>query len=562
MVTVQLTLRPYQEKIETAITNAWLLVLNVLAVLPTGGGKTVLFSEIIRKHIGASCVIVHRQELVGQISLALAKCGIYHKIIAPKNVIKWIVQTHMEELGKNFYDPSAPCAVAGVDTLINKKGDPHYAMWFNQVTLWVIDEAHHLLANNKWGTAVELFPNAKGLGVTATACRADGKGLGRHVDGVMDIIVEGPTQRELINMGYLTEFKVFSPELDFDRSAVPVTASGDLSKPKLKLEIRKSRIVGDVVENYLKFAPGKLGATFATDIDTASDIARAFNAAGVPAEVISSKTPARTRVEIMRRFKRRELLQLVTVDIIGEGVDIPALEVISMARPTESFGLFVQFVGRVLRILEGKELAIIIDHVGNFTRHARVEDDPLTLIPFISLGREWSLDRRERRVKKDRDADLVATRVCKACTAEYVAYHKACPYCGEADVPAERSAPEFVDGDLTELTVEALATLRADVDKVDMTLEAFRAQMERTGVSDLIVGANVKRHRLLQESQAQLRESIAWWAGHQRAAQRPDSESYRRFYHTFGVDVLSAQVLKRPAAEALTERIDAVVART
>jgi ribosomal protein L32 len=213
-------------------------------------------------------------------------------------------------------------------------------------------------------------------------------------------------------------------------------------------------------------------------------------------------------------------------------------------------------VGRVLRILEGKTLAIIIDHVGNFTRHARVEDDPVTLVPFISLGREWSLDRRERRVKKDRDADLVATRVCKACTAEYVAYHKVCPYCGEADVPVERSAPEFVDGDLTELTAEALAALRADVGKVDTSLEDYRRQMARTGASDLIVGANVKRHRLKQEAQAALRESIAWWAGHQRAAQRPDSESYRRFYHSFGVDVLSAQALGRPAAEALTERIN------
>jgi superfamily II DNA or RNA helicase len=174
-----------------------------------------------------------------------------------------------------------------------------------------------LLEANKWGKAVELFPNAKGLGVTATACRADGKGLGRQADGVMDIIVEGPTQRELIDMGYLTDFKVFSPASGLDVEHVPITASGDYSKPKLKLQIRKSRIVGDVVENYLKFAPGKLGATFATDIDTASDISRAFNEAGVPAEVISSKTPARTRVEIMRRFKRRELLQLVTVSRSG-----------------------------------------------------------------------------------------------------------------------------------------------------------------------------------------------------------------------------------------------------
>jgi superfamily II DNA or RNA helicase len=554
-----LILRPYQTKLSGEIHAAWQYHQNVLAVLPTGGGKTVLFSNIIQKHIGASCVIVHRQELVGQISLALAKCGVRHKIIAPNKVIKWIVQSHMEELGNSFYDPGSSCAVAGVDTLLNRKDE--LAGWFNKVTLWVIDEAHHLLVNNKWGRAVALFPNAKGLGVTATPCRADGNGLGRHADGVMDVIVEGPTQKELIDAGYLTNFKIFAPPCDLDISDVPITASGDLSKPKLKLQIRKSRIVGDVVEHYLKFAAGKLGATFATDIGTASDIARAYNAAGVPAEVISSKTPINVRVETMRRFRRREILQLVTVDIIGEGVDIPALEVISMARPTESFGLFVQYLGRVLRILEGKDIALVIDHVGNVTRHARIEDDEYGR-PYISFNREWTLDRRERRTKKERDADLVATRICKACTAEYVAYFKSCPYCGEVDIPAERSAPEFVDGDLTELSAEALAALQGDVDRVDLPEEIVRRNMERGNAPGIAVGGAVKQHRKRQEAQAVLREAIAWWAGHQDAAGRPRSESYRRFYHTFGMDVLSAQALGRPAAEALTERVNKTIGRT
>jgi superfamily II DNA or RNA helicase len=528
---------------------------NVLAVLPTGGGKTVIFSDIIREHVGASCVIVHRQELVGQISLSLAKCGVYHNIIAPTAVVRWIVQMQMEELGANYFRPSAPCAVAGVDTLI-RKGD-ELASWFNQVTLWVIDEAHHLLEGNKWGKAAALFPNAKGLGVTATAVRADGRGLGRHADGLMDIIVEGPSQRELIRSGYLTDFKVFAPPLDFDRASIPVTASGDLSKPKLKTEIRKSRIVGDVVEHYLRLARGKLGATFATDIETASDIAAAYNEAGVPAEVLSSKTSARVRVEIMRRFRRRETLQLVTVDIIGEGVDIPALEVISMARPTESFGLFVQFVGRVLRILEGKEIALIIDHVGNFERHARVETDPVTGKPFISLGREWTLDRRERRSKGKKDDDIIPVKTCKICTAVYEAVYKLCPFCGALDVPAERSAPEFVDGDLTELDAAALALLYSERDKIDLPADIIRKNMERGGAPGLAAGGAAKQHRLRQEAQAALREAIALWAGHQRAAGRPDSESYRRFYHTFGTDVLTAQSLGRPAAEALTNRIQA-----
>lgn len=554
-------LRPYQDALRTGVYSAWQIIQNVLAVLPTGGGKTVLFSTIVGEHIGRSCVIVHRRELVGQISLSLAKCGIKHRIFAPEDVIPWIVQVHMAELGQNFVDPGAQCAVAGVDTLLSRKKE--LAAWCQQVTLWVIDEAHHLLRNNKWGKAVALFPNAKGLGVTATALRADGKGLGRHADGVMDVIVEGPTQRQLIKWGYLVDFKVFAPECDIDISQVPVTASGDFSKSKLKLQVRKSHIVGDVVQSYLKYAPGKLGVTFASDVETAADIAKKYNEAGVPAEVVTAKTPSRIRTEIIRRFRRREILQLVNVDLFGEGFDLPALEVVSFARHTESFAIFSQQLGRVLRIMEGKGIAIVIDHVGNVGRHVLIGTDEETGELYMSLDRAWNLDRRERRCKKDKDEDLLNTRVCTGCTGEYIAILKVCPYCGvrhEYDAAA-RSAPEFVDGDLTELNAATLAAMRGEVALVDRPDYMVRADMERGGAPGIAAGGAAKQHRLRQEAQTVLRESIAWWAGYQRAAGRPDSESYRRFYHSFRIDVLSAQALGRPAAEELTGKINNAIRR-
>jgi superfamily II DNA or RNA helicase len=463
----------------------------------------------------------------------------------------------MAELGQNFVDPGAQCAVAGVDTLLSRKSE--LAAWCQQVTLWVIDEAHHLLLNNKWGKAVALFPNARGLGVTATALRADGRGLGRHADGVMDVIVEGPTQRQLIKWGYLVDFKVFSPPCDLDVSQVPVTASGDFSKSKLKLQVRKSHIVGDVVEHYQKYAAGKLGVTFAPDVETATEIAKKYNEAGVPAEVVTAKTPGKIRTEIIRRFRCRELLQLVNVDLFGEGFDLPALEVVSFARPTESFAIFSQQLGRVLRIMEGKEAALVIDHVGNVSRHVLIGTDEETGELYMSLDRPWSLDRRERRAKKDKD--LVATRICTTCTGEYIAIHRSCPYCGAQDTPADRSAPEFVDGDLTELLPEALAALRGEIAKVDRPDYMVRADMERAGAPGIAAGGAAKNHRLRQEAQVVLRESIAWWAGYQRAAGRPDWESYRRFYHAFGIDVLSAQALGRPAAEELTGRINQTIRR-
>ena len=127
--------------------------------------------------------------------LALARFGLRHRIIASEATVKACVSIQMAELRQNFYDPLGRIGVAGVDTLIRRDtADP----WFIQCTLWQMDEAHHVLANNKWGKATELFPNARGIGWTATPGRADGKGLGRWADGLMDALVMGPPMRDLI----------------------------------------------------------------------------------------------------------------------------------------------------------------------------------------------------------------------------------------------------------------------------------------------------------------------------------------------------------------------------
>ncbi len=181
-------LRDYQLDLKNKTYDSWQTHKNVLAVLPTGSGKTALFSNILQEHRGYSCAIAHRQELVSQISLALANYGVRHRIIGPSKIVKWIVRLQVEEFGKNFYDSSAPCAVAGVRTLNSPKQKAKLSEFFNQTSLWVTDECHHVLADNKWGKACSLFSRAKGLGVTATPERSDGAGLGRHADGVFDDI--------------------------------------------------------------------------------------------------------------------------------------------------------------------------------------------------------------------------------------------------------------------------------------------------------------------------------------------------------------------------------------
>lgn len=547
-------LRPYQQDIRDEIESHWQTVRNVLAVLPTGAGKTVLFSAILADESGASCAIAHRQELVSQISLALARNGVRHRIIGQAPVIRMIVRLHMEEVGANYVVPNARCAVASVNTLTGKKFAESLKSWLPTVKLWVQDEAHHVLRDNQWGRAAAMFPNARGLGVTATPLRADGQGLGRHADGLFDSMVVGPTMRDLIGMGFLTDYRIFAPPSTFQRDQVAVSqTTGDFNLDQMRKAVAASSlvlhdekaIVGDIVKHYQRIANGKLGVTFVPDIKTAEEVAGQFNAAGVPAMAVSSKTPDDERCRILRQFKRREILNLVNCDLFGEGFDLPAIEVVSMGRPTESYGLYVQQFGRALRLMEGKERAIIIDHVGNVLRHG-----------LPDALREWSLDRRERRSSGKSETPTIRACLNPECGAVYERYLDACPYCGTpVPPPAERNRPEFVDGDLFELDPGMLEQMRGAVARVDMTPEAYREQLGRQGVPQIGIMANVKRHIERQETIGTLREAMAVWAGYERAAGLSDREIFRKFFLTFGHDWLTAQTLKRDDALGLAKRV-------
>lgn len=544
-------LRPYQQQVRDGVEQNWAAgVQNVLAILPTGGGKTVVFSSVLADEQAASVAVAHRQELVSQISLALARNRVRHRIIGPQNVVKMIVRLHMEEVGASYYDANSRCAVAGVDTLI-RRGE-QLANWLPTVKLWVMDEAHHVLRDNKWGKAVQMFPNARGLGVTATPCRADGNGLGRHADGVFDTMVIGPTMRDLIDAGFLTEYRIFAPPSTFRREEVAVSATtGDFNLDKMRKAVAGSSLVahdektitGDIVQHYKRIASGKLGVTFVPDIAAAEEVARQYCDAGVPAEIITGKTSDDDRYRMMRDFRNRKIMQLVSVDVLGEGVDVPAIEVVSMGRPTESYSLYAQQFGRALRLLDGKTHALIIDHVGNVARHG-LPDAP----------REWSLDRRERRSSGKSDAAPVRT--CLACTAVFERFMDACPFCGEPiPQPAQRSGPEFVDGDLYELDAATLAQMRSSLERVDMDPSDYRDLLTRQGVPQIGIMANVKRHIARQETVSTLRDILALWGGYERAAGLSDKEIMRKFYLTYGVDLWTAQTLKRDEMLSLAERV-------
>lgn len=584
-----MNLFPDQATLEGDIWAAWSRpgVRVVIAVMPTGGGKTVIFCTVVRKFGMPTVVLAHRQEILGQISLALAREGVRHRIIGPKALIKLCVTAHMQDLGRSWFDPNARVAVASVQSISAKTVDP---AWAAQVGLWVGDEGHHYLRDNEFGRAVAFFPNARGLLVTAETSRTDGMGLGSHADGLADAMVEGPCGEELIAMGRLSKYKLFMPPSDLRREDIPITPSGELSPTKLRDETARSSVTGDVAKHYLKHCPGKLGLTFADSIQNATTIAGNFRDKGVRAEVLTGKSPDEVRTSILRQFRERQVLQIVSVALIDEGFDCPAVEVVSDAAATESFQRFKQRFGRGLRVMDGKPYMMYFDHVGNLIRHKGAPTWP----------RPQSLDRRAKRAAKDDDAEPI--RICangnkhdgsppvqglattpgewagwsrkmgdgirsmasvpddgapvwlyrgsdQACAERYERYHKVCPYCQFRPEPQSRSSPEFVDGDLTELDDEALARLRGE------TIDLTAPPPDLHFLGPAAQGGARKNHERRIEAQQQLRDLIALWAGWQKSLGRDDSYAYRLFFHTYGHDVLGAQALGGPDALALAIRL-------
>lgn len=542
-----ITLRDYQNQMVAEIYGAWNQgAQNVLLRADTGAGKTATLGYIHDQHQGASCIIAHRQELVGQLSLTLARYGLRHNIIAADTTRRAIARAHVEEFGQCYYTPGARAAIASVDTLIRADGLEN---WAAQVTLWTNDEAHHLVRDNKWCRAVSLFshPQVKGLMPTATPRRADGKGLGRHADGYADVMVEGPPMRWLIERGYLTDYRIVCPPSDLEMIEDPGN-SGDWSPAQLRKAAQRSHIVGDVVQHYIRWAAGRLGVTFCTDVETAVETTAAFRAAGVVAETLTGKTHDHVRRDILRRYARREVLQLVTVDIVSEGFDLPAIEVASMARPTQSLALYMQQFGRALRPLEGKGKALIIDHASNTVRMGGPPDRP----------RPWSLERREKR-RAAADDGAIPYRVCLECFQPYERIYSACPHCGHRPEPQGRSSPAAVDGDLAELDAATLAMLRGEVARVDMNDYDYAASLVQKFAQPGWVTAGTNRHRERRAAQETLRAAMARHAGPLHQAGYTDSMLQREFFLRFGVSILEAMALGTADALALTARVDSAV---
>jgi superfamily II DNA or RNA helicase len=415
-----ITLRTYQAAlVERTRANFIAGQRRQLLVLPTGGGKTICFSYMTgaAKAKGLRVwILAHRVELLEQISRTLRQFGVAHGMIAPRF------------LG----DRRQQVQVASVFTLarrLDRYEDPD---------LIIVDEAHHVISRSTWGSVIQAYPDARLLGVTATPIRLSGEGLG----DLFEVMVQGPTVRELIEQGALSPYRLFAPA-GVDLSSVH-SKLGDFVRGELAVAMNKPSITGDAVTHYQKLARGKRAIAFCVSVEHAEHVAAQFRQAGVPAASIDGGMDKVLRQSVLASFTSGDLLVLTSCDLVSEGFDVPAIEVAILLRPTQSLGLYLQQVGRCLRVFPGKREALILDHAGNVKRHGLPDDD-----------REWSLEGKRRGSKST--PSEVPVKTCGKCfaTVSSMATHCICGF----EFPVVPREVAQIDGSLEE--VDVLAARRA-----------------------------------------------------------------------------------------------------
>jgi len=339
-----MNLRPYQQAAVDAVLSKWKEHRKLLLVLPTGGGKTIVFSKIAlaRFSAGRTLILAHRDELLTQ---AQDKLKAATGIVAAR-----------EQAENHAIDEAV--VVASIQTMQRRLDQ-----WAGKFSTVIIDEAHHALSDS-YQEVLAAFGDAKILGVTATPDRGDAKNLGAYFDEVayeVDLLT-------LIKDKYLSPIKVRSVPLNIDISAVKSTA-GDFNAGDL----------GSALEPYLAAAADAL-TTHAKDrktlvflplIQTSKRFVELAKARGWNAEHVDGNSEDRT--EILARFAAGTTNLLSNSMLLTEGYDDPSINCLMVLRPTRSRSLYSQMIGRGTRMAFGKSDLLIIDPLWLTGKHTLIK---------------------------------------------------------------------------------------------------------------------------------------------------------------------------------------------
>lgn len=391
-------------------------VRRVLGQAPTGFGKTIIFTEMARSAAAKGKrvdILVHREELLDQ---TVAKLGVPCGVVAPGR--------------RMTQHPIQVCMVQSLARRLHKRRAPD---------LIIPDEAHHCPAGT-WATVMSAYREAYVFGLTATPVRLDGKGLGDQYEA----LVCGPSVADLIERGRLSPYTMFSVA-DIDVRGISKRA-GDFDRRELADAADKPKLIGNAVHHYRRHADGLPFIAFCTSVQHSEHVARAFCDAGYRVRAVDGTTPKDVRRADVQALARGELDGLTNCALFTEGVDVPVLSCVIDLKPSRSLTNVMQAWGRGLRMHDGKEQCIILDHAGNAARHG-LPDTP----------REWSLDVTKKRTTQEMPD--VQHRVCPACFACHQPAPR-CPQCGHVYQVEQREVQQ-VEGDLVQVMVDPLRAARA-----------------------------------------------------------------------------------------------------
>jgi len=381
-----------------------------LLVLPTGAGKTVIFSELAKDFVSQDknvLILVHRRELVKQACEKLDLIDVDYGVIAS---------------GFDSNEDSS-LQVASVYTLWRRIAANKDTFVPDVI---IFDEAHHVAAGT-WTTIIDKYKTALRVGVTATPIRLDNRPLGKFFDR----LINGVQVNHLVSKGYLCDHKVFAGAELPDLSKLK-ERRGDYQAKDLKEVMDTPVIIGDAVHQYKKHLSNKPAIAFCVDIAHATKVLQQFKKEGVKAELLTGSMKLDERDNVLNRLRSHKTHVVVSVDVISEGTDLPCVSGAILLRPTKSQALYMQQVGRILRP-EKDKTAIVLDHVGNTYRH-----------DFIDIERHWKLEFDHEEIKKLPKPVFIT---CKNCGFVYKP-QKSCPNCGLKVSKKELLA---IEGELKEL---------------------------------------------------------------------------------------------------------------
>lgn len=343
-------LRPYQEEARSSIHEEFAKgVKKTLLVLPTGCGKTIVFSKVIEDRVkkGDRClVLAHRGELLEQAADKLEK----------STGLKCAVEKAEDTAVNSWFR----ITVGSVQTMMNDKRLEAYAKDYYDFI--IVDEAHHVLSDS-YQKVLDYFEDADVLGVTATPDRGDRQNLGKYFDS----IAYEYTLPKAIKQGFLSPIKALTIPLDIDLTTVKQQA-GDFAVNGLGTAL--DPYLENIAEEMVKYASDRKAVVFLPLIETSKKFTKILNSKGLNAVEVNGQS--KDRDQILEDFDNDKYQVLCNSMLLTEGWDCPSVNCIVVLRPTKVRSLYSQMVGRGTRLFKGKEDLLLLDFLWHTEKHELV----------------------------------------------------------------------------------------------------------------------------------------------------------------------------------------------